>query len=80
MIDDNILDKILGTEKFDDTKILIDTDDKLPDNITLKNLSVTIFRRSSTSIKVSGANIMLVKFREKLVRVVKNSIIVGEKW
>ena len=37
---DQVLDKIkeiIGIEKFDDTKILIDTDDKLPDDITLKN-------------------------------------------
>ena len=37
MLDDNILDKVLdkirkiiGAEKFDDTNILIGTDDKLP--------------------------------------------------
>ena len=33
-----VLDKIIeviGIEKFDDTKILIDTYDKLPDDITL---------------------------------------------
>ena len=42
--DDDILDKvvdkitkIIGIEKLDDSKILIDTDDKLPDDITLKN-------------------------------------------
>ena len=44
MFDDYILDKVLDNikkiksiEKFDDTKILIDTDDKLLDDITLKN-------------------------------------------
>ena len=44
MIDYYLLDKVLdetkdiiGIEKFDDTKILIDTDDELPDNINLKN-------------------------------------------
>ena len=44
MVDDNNLDKVLdnmqkiiGIEKLDDTNILIETDDKLPDNITLKN-------------------------------------------
>ena len=48
MIDDNILVKVLGKvkiiniEKFDDTKILIDTDDKLPDDITLKNVVILI--------------------------------------
>ena len=45
MIDDYVLDKVLdkieeiiGIEKFEDTKILIDTDDKLPDDIALKML------------------------------------------
>ena len=44
MVDDNNLDKVLdnmqkiiGIEKLDDTNILIETDDKLPDDITLKN-------------------------------------------
>ena len=43
MFDDYMLDKVLekikeiiSIEQFDDTKILIDTDDKLPDDITLK--------------------------------------------
>ena len=36
---DKVLDKIkrVGIEKLDDTKILIDTNNSLPDNITLKN-------------------------------------------
>ena len=29
---------VIGTEKFDDTKILIETDGKLPDDVTLKNV------------------------------------------
>ena len=36
---DKVLDKIektIGIEKFHDTKILIDTDDKLPNNFSLK--------------------------------------------
>ena len=44
MVGDNNLDKVLdnmqkiiGIEKLDDTNILIETDDKLPDDITLKN-------------------------------------------
>ena len=38
-----ILDKIKkNNEKFDDTNILIGTDDKLPDNITLKNFVILI--------------------------------------
>ena len=46
MVDDYMLDKvldkikeILGTEKFDDTKTLMEIDDKLPDDINLKILS-----------------------------------------
>ena len=43
IVDDYMLDKVLdkikktiGIEKFHDTKILIDTDDKLPNNFSLK--------------------------------------------
>ena len=43
MINDTILDKVLdkikeviGIDRFDDTKILIDTDGKLQNHITLK--------------------------------------------
>ena len=42
---DKVLDKIketIGIVKFDDTKILIDTDDKLPDYITLKSFVILI--------------------------------------
>ena len=42
---DKALDKIKGTigiEKFDNTKILIDIDDKLPNDITFKNAVVLI--------------------------------------
>ena len=31
---------VIGTEKVDDTKILIDTDEKLPDKISLKNVVI----------------------------------------
>ena len=37
---DEVLDRIkeiIGIEKFDDTKILVDKDDKLPDDVT-KNM------------------------------------------
>ena len=43
MINDYTLNKVLdkikriGTEKIDDRKILIDTDNKLPNDITLQN-------------------------------------------
>ena len=34
--------EIIGVEKFDNTKILIDTDDELPDDITLENVVISI--------------------------------------
>ena len=47
MVDDYMLHKVLdnikemiGVGKFDDTNILIDMDDKLPDDITLKNVVI----------------------------------------
>ena len=46
MVDDYTLDKVLdkikrkGIEKLYDTKVLIDADDKLPDDITLKNTGI----------------------------------------
>ena len=49
---DKVLDKIEETidiVKFDDTEILIDTDDRLPDYITLKNVVILI-----THIKGNG--------------------------
>ena len=42
---DRVLDKIkeiIGIVKFGDTKILIDTDDKLPDSTTLQNVVILI--------------------------------------
>ena len=33
----NRIKKMIGIEKFDDTKILVDKDDKLPDDVT-KNM------------------------------------------
>ena len=62
---DKVLQKIkeMGIEKFVDTKILIDTDNTLPDDITLKNMFImdvikkminfvfNYFRRSISSIK-----------------------------
>ena len=40
---DKVLEKIkdiISIEKFDETKILIDTGNKLPDDITLKNVVI----------------------------------------
>ena len=40
---DKVLDmikEIIEIDKFDNTEILIDTDDKLPDDITLKNILI----------------------------------------
>ena len=34
--------KIIGIERFDDTKILIEIDDKLPGDVTLKNVVILI--------------------------------------
>ena len=49
IVDDYMLDiilnkiqKIIGTEKFDNAKILIDTDDKQPDYITFKNVIILV--------------------------------------
>ena len=50
MVDDHILDKVLdkikkktiGIEKFDVTKILIDTNDKLHDDVTFKNMVISM--------------------------------------
>ena len=50
-VDDYMLDKaldkikgIIGIEKIDDTKILIETDDKLPDGISLKAVALLLTR------------------------------------
>ena len=47
MVDDYMLDKVLdkikditGTETFDGTQLLIDTDDKRPNDNTLKNVMI----------------------------------------
>ena len=49
IVDDNILGKVLHKikmviyiKKYDDTNVLIETDDKLPDDITLKNVVILI--------------------------------------
>ena len=49
MADDNILDKVLkeikklaGIKEFEDVKVLIDADDKFPDDIILKNVVILI--------------------------------------
>ena len=49
MVDDYMLDTVLdnikeikGIKKFDNTKILMDRDDKLPDDITIKNVVLLV--------------------------------------
>ena len=49
MADEYVLDKVLdnikeiiGIEKFDDTKILMNTDDKLTNDITFKNVVILV--------------------------------------
>ena len=66
MVDDymwiKVLDKkeeIIDIEKLDYTKILIDTNDKLPDDITLKNVMLWI------TCDIKG--------NDKLIRVSANS-------
>ena len=44
-VPDKVLDKIkekIDIGKIDDTKILVETDDKLPDHITLKYVMVSV--------------------------------------
>ena len=57
--DDNILDKVLNiikealsNQKFDDTKILIDTDNKLSDDFTVKNIMnlITVLLKIAISL------------------------------
>ena len=36
--------KIIGIEEFDSTKILVDTNDKLPDDITLRNNVICVIK------------------------------------
>ena len=49
IVDDYTLDKVLdkikmimSIEEFNDTKILVETDDKLPDDVTLKIVALLI--------------------------------------
>ena len=49
MADEYVLDKVLdnikeiiGIEKFDDTKILMNTEDKLTNDITFKNVVILV--------------------------------------
>ena len=60
---DKVLDKInkiKGIEKFDDTKIFIDTDDKLPDDIALKNVVILM-----TSVTKDDGKFYLQLFLEQ---------------
>ena len=70
MVDDYMLDKVLdkikeiiGIEKFDDTKILIGMDDKLPDDITLKNFVIL----TACVIKDGNKFYLQIFFEEELV-------------
>ena len=67
MIDDYMPDKVLdkikeiiGFKKFDDTKILIETHFKMPDDITLKNVVILI-----TCVIKDGENFYPQLFLEK---------------
>ena len=52
--------KIIGTKQFNDTKILIDTDDKLPDDITFKNAAILM-----TCVIKMMINIICKYFQQK---------------
>ena len=44
-VENKVLDRIteiIGIEKIDNTKILIDTDDKLSDDVTLKDIVILV--------------------------------------
>ena len=62
---DKVLDKIkeiVGTKKFDDTKILIETVDKLPDYITLEKVVILV-----TCVIKDGDKFYLQLFLEELI-------------
>ena len=72
MVDDYMLykkleriKKTIGIEKFDDAKILIDTDDKLPNNITLKNVVILM-----TCVMKDDDNFYSLIFLEKALFVI----------
>ena len=60
MVDDHTLGRVLnkikriGTEKLDDIRILIDTDDKLPDDIILKTTVISMICVIKDSDKEEG--------------------------
>ena len=60
---DKLLDKIkeiIGTKKFEETKILIETDDKLPHYITFKNFVILV-----TCVIKDGGKFYLQLFLEE---------------
>ena len=64
---DKVLDKIkkiIDFEKLNDTKMLIETDDKLSDYIILKNVVILIMCDMTT---VSKRNISSIKIGWKLI-------------
>ena len=75
MVDDYMLDKVLvkikeimGIEKIDDTEILIDTDDKLPDYVTLKCVVILNIR----VIRHDGKFYLKIFFRRSIVSIIKD--------
>ena len=57
------IEKIIGIRKFDGSKILIDMDNKLPDDITFKNVVMSII----CVIKDDGKFYPQIFLREALV-------------
>ena len=75
MVDDYMLDKVLvkikeiiGIEKIDDTEILIDTGDKLPDYVTLKCVVIL----NTRVIRYDGKFYLKIFFRRSIVSIIKH--------
>ena len=75
MVDDYMLGKVLvkikeiiGIEKIDDTEILIDTDDKLPDYVTLKCVVIL----NTRVIRYDGKFYFKIFFRRSIVSIIKH--------
>ena len=68
---DKVLDKIkesIGNVKIDNTKILINTDDKIPDQTTVKNIVILI-----TCVIIDNAKFYLQIFQKKHCIMSKNN-------
>ena len=76
MVNDYILDKVsdkiketISIVKFDDTKILMDTDDELPEYITLKNVVILITCVIKDDAKFYGGILTCQKMKKNRNRI-----------